>query len=244
MPVGRKFYTIMKTIKGRLLAVSSLLAGALLFTQNAPAQMSTPPASPAEKEALYTSSIEGRTADILKLLTLTNSASSNAVHDLIIAQYRVMRSRDELINAKLEAMGKEISYTNRAPDLEAESKVLHTHFFAELGKFLTPPDIEKVKDKMTYNKVKVTFDAYNNIVPGLTESDKTKILELLSEAREKAIDGGSASEKSEIFNSYKDQINDYLDAHGHDVAKAYKDWEAKQALTQANTSGSNTNAVR
>ena len=208
--------------------------------------MSTPPATHAEMEALYTSSIETRTADILKLLTLTNSVGSNAVHDLIIAQYRVMRARDELINARLEALDKDISYANRAPELEAESKLLHTHFFVELGKLLTPPDIEKIKDKMTYNKVKITFEAYTNIIPGLTESDKAKITELLTAAREKAIDGGSASEKSEIFQEYKNQINAYLNAHGHDVAKAYKDWDAKQALAKASTEGSSpgTNSVQ
>ena len=204
--------------------------------------MSTPPATPAELEATYTAAIEGRADDILKTLALTNSASSNKVHDLIIAQYRVMRSRDDLINAKLEATGKEINYSNRAGSLEDESKPLHDHFFAELGKVLSPEQIDKVKDKMTYNKVKVTYDGYNEIVPGLTETDKAKILELLKAAREKAVDGGSASEKSEIFQVYKDKINDYLNAHGHDVAKAYKDFAAKQALTQGNqASATNTN---
>jgi hypothetical protein len=41
------------------------------------------------------------------------------------------------------------------------------------------------------------------------------------------MDGGNAGEKSAIFQKYKDQINSYLNAHGHDVAKAYKDWDAK-----------------
>src|SRR5262245_58706822 len=100
----------MKTLNTRFLTVSTLLASALLITQSALAQMSTPPASPGEMEATYTAAIEGRTEDILKPLALTNSAASNAVHDLIIAQYRVMRSRDELINAKLTAMGKPIDY--------------------------------------------------------------------------------------------------------------------------------------
>jgi hypothetical protein len=236
----------MKTMRRQFLAVSSLLAGAALFTQTASAQMSTPPASPAEMEALYTSSIESRTADILKSLALTNSVASNAVHDLIIAQYRVMRSRDELINAKLDAMGKDITYANRAGELEAESQLLHQHFLAELAKLVSAENIEKIKDKMTYNKVKITYDAYNNIIPGLTDADKAKIMELLKAAREKAIDGGSASEKSDIFQEYKNQINDYLNAHGHDVAKAYKDWEAKQALAKAATETGNakTNAVQ
>jgi hypothetical protein len=234
----------MKATNFRFLAVFSLLAIATLFTRQAPAQMSTPPASSAEMEALYTASIESRTADILKSLTFTNAVGSNTVHDLITAQYRVMRSRDELINAKLEAMDKEITYANRAAELEAETKLLHAHFFAELAKVLSPEDIEKLKDKMTYNKVKITFDAYNNIVPGLTDADKAKIMEMLKEAREKGIDGGSASEKSDIFQVYKNQINDYLNAHGHDVAKAYKDWEAKQAVAKAGTPASSTNAVQ
>jgi hypothetical protein len=230
----------MTTIKKHFLAVSSLLAVTTLFAQYASAQMSTPPASPAEMEALYTSSIESRTADILKPLALTNSVASNAVHDLIIAQYRVMRARDELINAKLDAMGKDVNYTNRAGELQAQSQLLHEHFIAELAKRVSAEDLDKIKDKMTYNKVKITYDAYNNIIPGLTDSDKAKIMELLKVAREKAIDGGSASEKSDIFQEYKYQINDYLNAHGHDVAKAYKDWEAKQAVAKAATAGTNT----
>jgi len=232
----------MKTMRNRFLAISSLLLGATFFTQFANAQMSTPPATPAEIEAMYTSSIESRTDDILKALALKNPETASRVHDLIIAQYRVMRSRDDLINAKLEAMGKDIDYENRASDLEAQSKLLHQHFFDQLAKVLTPAQIDTVKDKMTYNKVKVTYDAYNNIIPKLTETDKAKIMELLKAAREMAVDGGSATEKSEIFQQYKNQINDYLNAHGHDVAKAYKDWETKQAV-QASTNTS-TNVVR
>jgi hypothetical protein len=230
-------------MRNRFLAVSSLLIGVTLMTQFANAQMSTPPATAAEIEALYTTSIENRTEDILKALALTNSVIVGKVHDLIIAQYRVMRSRDDLINAQLDATGKDITYENRVGELEKQSKSLHEHFIGQLSKLLTPAQVETVKDKMTYNKVKVTYEAYNNIIPQLTETDKAKIMELLKEAREKAVDGGSATEKSEIFQQYKNQINDYLNAHGHDVAKAYKDWEAKQAAVQASTNAS-TNVVR
>ena len=235
----------MKMMKKRSVAVSSLLASAALINFSASAQLSTPPATPGEMESLYTASIESRTQDILKPLGLTDAAKSNKVHDIIIAQYRVMRSRDEVINTKLEAAGKEITYANRASQLESESKPLHEYFIAQLSKLLSPEDVEKIKDKMTYTKVKITYDAYNSIVPGLTDSDKAKVMELLKAAREKAIDGGSASEKSDIFQEYKNQINDYLNAHGHDVAKAYKEWEAKQALAKATqTAPASTNAAQ
>jgi len=38
---------------------------------------------------------------------------------------------------------------------------------------------------------------------------------LLKEARELAIDGGSAEEKTAIFGKYKGKINNYLSAQGH-----------------------------
>ena len=102
---------------------------------------------------------------------------------------------------------------------------------AKLSADLTPEQVEQVKDKMTYNKVKVTYDAYCQIVPKLTETEKAKILELLKAAREEAIDGGSADEKTAIFQKYKDQINVVLDANGHNVASAIKEWEARQEAT-------------
>ena len=109
-----------------------------------------------------------------------------------------------------------------------ESKPLHEKFLATLAENLTPEQVEQVKDGMTYKKVKVTYDAYCAIVPALTDADKAQILEQLKLAREEAMDGGNANEKSDIFQKYKQHINDYLNAHGHDTVKAFKDWEAQQ----------------
>ena len=215
-------------MKNFFLPLALSLAATALFVQAAAAQMSTPPASKAELEAVYTTGIENRTADILKPLNLSDGAISYQVHDIIIAQYRALRARDEVIDAQLKADGKEINYANRSSQLAITSKPLHDQFLAKLGQVLTPDQVDKVKDMMTYNKVNFTYNAYCNIVPDLTDADKAKILELLKLAREEAMDGGSAPEKSSIFQKYKDQINDYLDANGHDVAKATQEWKAKQ----------------
>ncbi|HZI32266.1 MAG TPA: DUF3826 domain-containing protein [Candidatus Binatia bacterium] len=202
--------------------------------------MSTPAATPAEIEAVYTSSIEGRADDILKALNLTDAAKSNQVHDIIIRQYRLLRARDVVIDARLAAEGKDNSYTNRAPEVQAESKVLHDYFLSQLSALLTPEQVDTIKDKLTYNKVEVTYNAYCAIIPGLKDSAKAKIMDLLKAAREEAIDGGSAPEKSAIFQKYKNQINDYLNASGYDVAQAYKDWEAKQK-TASKSGGTQAN---
>ena len=218
-------------MKNHFIIRAAILAGAIVFIQTASAEtpeLSTPPATDADKEAVYTTAIENRTADILKLLQVADAAKSNMVHDAIIAQYRALRARDAVIDAKLKADGKEAIYANRASQLVAESKPLHEKFLTMLAGSLTPEQVEQVKDGMTYKKVKVTYDAYCAIVPDLTDADKAKTLELLKLAREEAMDGGNANEKSDIFQKYKSQINDYLNAHGHDTAKAFKDWEAKQ----------------
>jgi hypothetical protein len=209
----------------KILGLALLLSTAFSL-QSAIAQDAPAPSDALDREALYTASIERRTADIMNALDVSDPSKSNAVHNLIIAQYRLMRSRDAYFDAKLDAEGKDNSYANRAHLLQTDFKPLHDAFFARLSRTLTPAQIEVVKDKMTYDKVKVTLDAYVAIVPGLTEGDKAKVLELLKAAREEAVDGGSSHEKSDIFQKYKDQINAYLNAHGHDVAKAYKEWEA------------------
>lgn len=207
------------------------------------AQYSLPPASPEETEAVYTTSVENRTTAIMGLLKLSDTNKSVRVHDIIIAQYRTLRARDEAIDSLLKLQGKPVNYTNRARLRQSESQPLHDHFLAKLAAELTPEQVEIVKNKMTYNKVQVTYDAYCSIVPGLTDADKAEILTVLKQAREEAMDGGNAGEKSDIFQKYKDQINDYLNTHGHDVAKAYKEWEAKQqAVTNKSpgNSGSQT----
>ena len=209
-------------MKKQLLAIFAILAAIAL--QPALAQQSIPAATEAEKEAFYATAIENRVGDILKALNLADAGKSNTVHDILVTQYHELRVRDAAIDTRLKVEGKEVNYENRAAQLAAQSKPLHDQFVAKLAALLTPAQVEQVKDLMTYNKVKVTYDAYCAIVPGLTDAEKAKILELLKQAREEAIDGGNAPEKSAIFQKYKDQINAYLDAQGHDTAKAFKDW--------------------
>ena len=222
------------------MVLTGLLAISILAAKPASAQTSTAAASSQDLEAVYTVAIENRTAEILKLLALDDPVKAANVHDIILSQYRALRARDSGLDALFESLaiaGPGVA-TNRAVMRQMLTRLLHDRFVARLGEQLTGEQVEKVKDKMTYNKVKFTYDAYGLIVPNLTDEDKAKILELLKAAREEAIDGGSAGEKSDIFQKYKEQINAYLDAHGHNVAKAYGDYYEKQAQAKAETSAS------
>ncbi len=219
---------------------------AALFVEPVSAQYSTPPVTSAEKEALYTATIENRAAGVLKLLSLNDPAKSNRVYQAIVDQYRALRARDEAIDDELNYLPRDSAEWSaaRIAMFPQMSRPLHDHFITKLSADLTPEQIEIVKDKMTYGKVRFTYEAYCAIVPNLTDEEKARILEQLKAAREEALDGGSAGEKSAVFQKYKDRINDYLDAHGHDVAKATKDWEAKQELAgkPGDASGSPTNS--
>ena len=219
------------------------MAAAIGFfvVSSAAQQQSTPPASSEDMEAMYNTAIENRTADILKQLNITNANQTAKVHDIIIDQYRTMKARDAAIDSLLTLQGKEINYTNRAQLLQSVSKTLHDQFLTKLSAELTVEQIEIIKNKMTYNKVQVTYDAYCSIIPGLTDADKTEVMAELKQAREEAMDGGNAGEKSAIFQKHKDQINDYLNSHGHDVAKAYKDWEARQQAANKSQTDPATN---
>jgi hypothetical protein len=218
--------------------LTGLLAISILAPRSTSAQTSTAAATAQDLEAVYSVAIENRTAEIMKVLALDDPVKAAIIHDLIISQYRALRARDSGVDALLQTLshaGPGVA-TNREVMRQALTRPLHDQFLARLGEQLTGEQLEKVKDKMTYNKVKFTYDAYGQIIPNLTDADKAKILELLRAAREEAIDGGSAGEKSDIFQKYKDQINVYLNAHGHDVARAYGDWHAKQAQAKAEAS--------
>jgi len=227
-------------MKKQLLTVLAIQLGIFSINQplsaqdtppSAPPVLSTPAASDAEKEAFYATTIENRVGDILKALNLSDADKAHTVHDILVAYYHDLRVRDAAIDTRLKVDGKEVNYANRAEQLAIQSKPLHEQFLAKLGAVLTPEEVEKVKDQMTYNKVKVTYNAYCAIVPDLTDAEKAKIMEQLKAAREEAVDGGSAPEKSAIFQKYKGQINSYLDAQGHNTAKAFKDWTEQHPNT-------------
>ena len=207
------------------------------------AQEKAPPTpSPAagaaeEREAAYARAIEKRTQDILAVLDLDDPARAAKVHDTVIAQYRALRDWHDAHGGRLKQLGEQSrqaageearAIAEQIAQVKASLKTLHDRFLARLSEQLTPEQVDKVKDCMTYNKVRVTYNAYCEIVPDLSEREKARILELLTDAREEAMDGGSAEEKSAVFKKYKGKIANYLNAQGHDVARAYREWGEKQ----------------
>jgi hypothetical protein len=167
--------------------------------------------TPEQTEAKYTAAIEGRTADILKILALTDADKAAKVHDAIVAQYRALKAWHDENDAKLKTSAKDM---NAVAQIRASLKPVHDSFIARLSENLTPSQVEQVKDKMTYGKVQFTYAGYVSQYPDLSEENKAEILRLLKEAREEAMDGGSSEEKTAVFQRYKGKINNYLSKQG------------------------------
>lgn len=198
-------------MKKLMFLIAVTLLSAPLFaaeTNAAPAATGT---ETNDTEAKYTAAIEGRTTDILKVLALTDTDQAARVHDGILAQYRALRAWHDENDAPLKTAKGD---PNATAPIRASLKVLHEHFLAALARDLTPGQIEQVKDKLTYGKVRFTFNGYVSQYPSLTDSHKAEILRLLKEAREEAMDGGNATEKTAVFQRYKGKINNYLSANG------------------------------
>lgn len=238
----------MKTLA--LIAVTLVSAMTLccrpVSAQNAdPSATNALPMTPEEKQAAYNQSIEIRTANILKALAIADSEKSNRVHDIIVTHYHALRARDEAIDDELSDLqrGSDEWRAQRTTILMAMSLPFHDRFLAALAKELTPEQIETIKDQMTYGKVKFTYSAYCLIVPTMTDEQKAKVLDLLKQAREQAMEGGSAGEKSDIFQQYKNQINSYLKSNGIDMEKATEEWNAKQKALQKTSTPVASNAA-
>lgn len=192
------------------------------------ASNSTKSAPLTAEETAYRAAIEKRAADILVLLEINEPKREARVRDIIVGQYRALRDWHDANDAKLKGASAE-----QSREIKSSLRELHDKFLAQLSANLTPAQVEQVKDKMTYHKVQVTYRGYLDMLPALTETQKTKIMAWLIEAREEAMDGGSADEKSAIFNRYKGRINNYLSAEGYDLKQAGKDWNERLKAREA-----------
>jgi hypothetical protein len=188
-------------------------------------------ASPADEEAAYTKTINARADKIVATLGIDDGEKATRVRDLIAGQFRGLReihdARDAKLNEARQAPGGDPTIAaawSRVATDQATMKVndLHRRFVARLAVELSPEQVEKVKDGLTYGVVPITYRRYLELLPELTEEQKREILANLIEAREHAMDGGSSEEKHAIFGKFKGRINNYLSAAGYDLKAAEK----------------------
>ncbi|HTB83515.1 MAG TPA: DUF3826 domain-containing protein [Candidatus Sulfotelmatobacter sp.] len=143
-----------------------------------------------------------RVAGIVDSLNLTNTSQQERISSVLTAFLRAVRDAH---NAGLQL-----------------DPVVHPKFVAGLQADLTPEQVESVKDRLTANKLPITFKVYHQILPNLKPEDDAKILAWLQEAREQSLDAKNVEDMTPIFKKYKTEIEHYLDKQGYDWDKSYK----------------------
>jgi hypothetical protein len=184
----------------------------------------------------YIQVITKRSEKIVDGLGITDSAKYKRVCNIIVEQYSNLSNIHDTHDARV----KEVKSNTANDKVAVKSEVAkldsgmgkqlsqqHLVYLTRLGKELTSAQIVEVKDAMTYKILPLTYKAYLDEIPTLTEAQKQKIMELLTEAREHAIDAGSSGQKHAWFGKYKGKINNYLSAQGYDMKKAGEEWQKR-----------------
>ena len=224
-----------------ILFIATLLGLVIFIPALAPAQTNAaaPVISAAEREQ---ATLEKHIKPILAALKLTDADKEAKAREVLAAQFQALNAWHAQNDAQIKSLWNEFNQARGKQDamnadaalakidgVYASFKPQHERFIAGLSSVLTPEQVETVKDVLTINKVKVTYDVYLQIFPALTEAQKAVVLKNLKAAREEAIDAAAMTEKSAFFKKYKIKIeDDYLTAQGYDPKQARKDFAANQ----------------
>ncbi len=174
------------------------------------------------RDAEYVATITARAEKATDELSITWTPMGQNVRNIVANRYFALND----IYAERDSIKK----TDKClAEALCDSKLYRSHFGfdADLSRYLKPHEVERVKDVMTFNVVKVTYDAYCDMIPSLKEEEKAQILVWLKEARELAIDAESSKKKHEAFGKYKGRINNYLSRRGYDIQKEREAWEQR-----------------
>ena len=149
-----------------------------------------PVVEPADPDPAYTAVIDKRARDIVDTLALDDADTARQVQSLIADQYRSLSMLLDTRDAHIKAMASQTDTPAAAePAVQALKDMtqslleqLHTRYLLKLSALLTPAQVDRVKDGMTYGIVQVTYNSYLEMLPALTETQKSTIMAYLVEA--------------------------------------------------------------
>lgn len=182
------------------------------------------------RDADYVKSIVGRSEKITNTMNLPESTAKDVTNIIANRYFKlndIYSERDSAIKTakdSLEGSAKNTAIQAARDHADSQLYRCHFEFDSDLSLFLTPEQIDKVKDGMTFGVLPKTYEAHLDMIPSLTDEEKSQIYAWLKEARELAIDAESSNKKHEVFGKYKGRINNYLSARGYDLVKEREGW--------------------
>lgn len=192
------------------------------------------------RAADYVSSILTRSKKVTDALGITGTEKGSNVRNTVANRYfelnDIYAERDSLKKVASTLTGDAKKQAQELAESRKDSRLYRSHFAfdSNLSIYLDSSQIEKVKDVMTYNVVKVTYDAQCDMIPTLKAEEKAQILAWLKEAREFAVDAESSNKKHAAFGKYKGRINNYLSKRGYNLTKEREEW-AKRVKARGGT---------
>lgn len=190
----------------------------------------------------YIKVITERSNKIVTGAGITDSVKFKKVRDIVVAQYSDLNTVYDARKAKVndiktqmpdDKAGANAKIALVDSNVAKQVKVLHTSYINKLNKVLSADEVDKIKDGMTYRIYPITYTAYQDEIPTLTEEQKSKIKGWLLEARENAMDAESSEKKHAWFGKFKGRINNYLSAQGYDMKKEGEEWQKRIKERQA-----------
>lgn len=177
----------------------------------------------------YLATINKRATAAVAVAKVEDAEKLAAVVKVVEAHYAGINDIHFDRDAAVKAAASDKDAIAKARDkAAADVAVVHKKFTADLAALLTSEQCDAIKDKMTYDVRLNTFRVYCEMLPTLTDAQKTKLREFLLAGREDALVAGDANEKHEKFRIAKGRITNYLSGQGYDVKKASDEWVAKQ----------------
>lgn len=183
----------------------------------------------------YIQVITQRSDKIVATLGITDSAKYRAVRDILVDQYAALNAHHEQREVEIKKLKEAFSgevldekRTQYEATADIELRSVHSAFIGKLQNLLDTKQLEGVKDGMTYGVLPLTYGAYQDMIPSLTDEQKAKILTLLTEARELAMDAPGSREKHGVFGKFKGRINNYLSAEGYDLKAEEEKWAERR----------------
>ncbi len=187
----------------------------------------------------YAKALELRVTKIVAPLNIEKKRKLEKVHQIILNQYQALNTIHSNRDAKIKEL--KLAHAGSADELKLavadveslagkEIAEMHSKFLHDLGRHLSGTQVGAVKDGMTYNVANITYKGYQDMLPSLTDDQKTKIWNWLTEAREIAMDAETSEKKHWWFGKYKGRINNYLSSEGFDMKKESEAWQKRIKL--------------
>ena len=170
------------------------------------------PLNTEEQDPKYVETIKGRAQKIVDGLNLADAQKAESVRNIIANRYFLLND----IHNKYDKTHQDAR--------DAELYKHHFELASALSLYLTNEQIDAVKDGMTYGRLKRDYRATLEMIPSLTEEEKTQVLIWLQEAREYAMDAADSKGKHFWFDKYRGRTNNWLSSRGYDLKKERDNW--------------------